>query len=45
MDENRTILRSFHDPSGGFGLTTSAIERNGKLYVGSFNDHVKVITL
>eukprot|EP00210_Caulerpa_lentillifera_P003500 g3340.t1 len=45
IDDAGNVLRSFHDMSGKFGRTSSAIERNGKLYIGSFNDAVKVIDL
>eukprot|EP00210_Caulerpa_lentillifera_P003498 g3338.t1 len=44
-DEKGVILRSLHDTSGAFGMTTSVIERNGKIYIGSFNKYVKVINL
>eukprot|EP00210_Caulerpa_lentillifera_P003499 g3339.t1 len=45
VDDAGNVLKSFHDMSGKFGMTTSAIERNRKLYIGSFNNAVKVINL
>lgn len=45
VDAEGHVLRSFHDADNGHGRTTSATERNGRLYVGSFNPFVKVIDL
>eukprot|EP00210_Caulerpa_lentillifera_P002830 g2704.t1 len=45
VDENGKVLRSFHDTSGRFGRVTSVTERSGKLYIGSFNNFVKVLDL
>lgn len=43
VDLNGKPLRSFHDASGKFGRVASVAERNGKLYIGSFNNCIKVI--
>jgi hypothetical protein len=35
LDNNGSVLRSFHDPTGRVAFITSAMEREGFLYLGS----------
>jgi sugar lactone lactonase YvrE len=38
LDPDGRPIRALHDPSGGVALTSCAMERDGILYVGSFQD-------
>eukprot|EP00210_Caulerpa_lentillifera_P003497 g3337.t1 len=45
VDENGIALRSFHDASGRFGRVSAVTEHNGKLYIASLNNCIKVIDM
>ena len=43
VHQNGTVLRGFYDPSGKVAPSvTSVIERDDKLYLGSFHDYIAV---